>query len=135
MRALVVEDDPRIQRDLRAALGARLTLGLPVGAGRLEAVLLTAAAQLLLEQPLPRHDVLAGGTGVDGADRDLEQVALERVEPVGVLVGLVVADEQRVARDPGPEHGVGAREAVDEARALILDVQRADVRGSEASRE
>ena len=42
---------------------------------------------------------LARGARVDGADGDLEQVALERVEAVGVVAGAVVADQQRVQAD------------------------------------
>ena len=64
-------------------------LGLVLGAG----------CELVAQQRLPRLELFAGGAAVDGADRDLEQVALERVEAVGVAAGLVVAHQQRVQPD------------------------------------
>jgi hypothetical protein len=54
------------------------------------------SAQLLAQQRLARLDVFGGGAGVGGADGDLEQRPLERVEPVGVVVRAVVADQQGV---------------------------------------
>ena len=36
----------------------------------------TDAPELLAQQPLARRQMLAGGAGVDGADRDFKQVAL-----------------------------------------------------------
>ena len=71
------------------------------------------------QQPLARDDPLAGGARVDGADRDLQQVALERVEAVGVLAGAVVADQQRVQRDE-----VG--DLLDRRARRVLDVPRVD---------
>ena len=41
----------------------------------------------------------AGGVVVGGADGHLEQVALQRVEAVGVVAGVVVADQQGVQPD------------------------------------
>ena len=82
-------------------------------------LLLGAAAQLLAQQPLARHELLAGGAGVDGADGDLEQVALERVQAVGVLAGAVVADQQRVQGDE-----VG--DLLDRRVGRVLDVPRVD---------
>ena len=82
-------------------------------------LVLGAAAQLLAEQPLAGHELLAGGARVDGADRDLEQVALQRVQAVGVLAGAVVADQQRVQRDE-----VG--DLLDRRAGWVLDVPRVD---------
>ena len=62
-------------------------------------LVLGASAQLVAQQSLARDEPLAGGAGVDGADRDLQQVALQRVQAVGVLPRAVIADEQGVQRD------------------------------------
>ena len=63
--------------------------------------------------------MLASGAGVDGADGDLEQVALQGVQAVGVLAGAVVADEQRVQGDE-----VG--DLLDRWAGWVLDVPRVD---------
>ena len=76
-----------------------------------------AAAQLLAQQPLARHEAVAGGARVDGADGDFEQVAFERVEAVGVLAGLLVADQQGVQGDE-----VG--DLLDRRVGGVLDVPR-----------
>ena len=58
-----------------------------------------ASAQLVAQEPLARNESLARGPCEYRAYGDLEQVAFERVEAVGVVCGLVVADEQCVQRD------------------------------------
>ena len=65
------------------------------------------------------HESLAGGARVDGADGDLEQVALQGVQAVGVLAGAVVADQQRVQGDE-----VG--DLLDRRAGRVLDVPRVD---------
>jgi hypothetical protein len=61
-----------------------------------------AAAQLVAQQRLAGPKPLARGARVDGADGDLQKVALERVQAVGVVAGAVV-DEARAARTMSTE--------------------------------